>query len=239
MAHYRQAALCFVLLPIFAGHLFGKTEKTTATNRKAALPFTSFRRIDTHLTTIDRNLKDLDAQVDEMNRLHAPIERQRAFKSLRHSATLRSLHSSSASLLAITRGLELHYEKQRQRYGIRLFRPLHLQALRMVRSQTRMASANTLVGAKSARRKFAADLLSFVLKFQAISGGYGALECTPGQWACCQPKSLKQLGEASLQGCTWICTGRLRTCRSGCLGPRTPKNARVVVNSARQNSQAR
>lgn len=239
MALYFQAALCFVLLPIFAGHLFGKTAKTTATDRKAALPFTSFRRIDTHLTTIDRNLKDLDAHVDEMNRLHARIERRRAFTSLRHSATLRSLHSSSASLLAITRGLELHYEKRRQRYGIRLFHPLHVQALRMVRSETRMARANTPAGVKSARRKFAADLLSFVLKFQAISGGYGALECAPGQWACCQPKSLKQLGDASLQGCTWVCTERLRTCRAGCLGPRTPKNARVVVNSARQNSRAR
>lgn len=239
MTLYSQTVVCFVSLVIFTAHASANTRKTKAPARPAAQPFTSFRRIDSHLTTMDRDLKDLDARVNEMNSLHARVQRQRALTNFRRSATLRSLRSSSVSLLAITQALEVHYGKRRQQYGVRLFSSLHLEALHMIRSETRMDKANTVMGVKSARRRFATDMLSFILKFQAISGGYGALECGPGQWACCQPKSVGQLGVRSLQGCTWGCTASIHNCRSGCLGPRTPKNARVAANAARQNSQAR
>lgn len=239
MTLYSHAVVCFVSLVIFTAHVSANARKTRAPARPAAQPFTNFRRIDSHLTTMDRDLKDLDARVNQMNGLHARVQRQRALTSFRRSATLRSLRSSSISLLAITQALEVHYGKQRQYYGVRLFSSLHLQAMRMIRSETRMDTANSVMGVKSARRRFAADMLSFILKFQAISGGYGALECGPGQWACCQPKSDRHLGVSSIQGCTWVCAKSIHTCRSGCLGPRTPKNARVVANAARQNSQAR
>lgn len=239
MTSYRPGVLgCSLVLLLLTANASPNTRKVRTHGAPAAQPFTSFKRIDTHLTIIDRNLQELTSSVSDAGQLQRRGERLRALKSVRHSTPLRSLRSSSASLLAITRGLELRYSKPRQRYGARIFTSLHGEALNMVRSETRIARAITLSDLRSAQRRFSANLLAFVLQFQAVSGGYGALECGPGQWACCQP-SVRKLGSTSLRGCTWTCTKSIRSCRSGCLGPRTPKTARVVANAAKENSRSR
>lgn len=239
MTSYRPGALaCSFILILLTANAFSSTRKARAPGAPAAQPFASFKRIDSHLTNIDRNLQELTSRIKDADRPQRRRERTHALASLRRSSTLRSLRSSSTSLLAITHTLEFHYQQQRQRYGTRIFSRMHGEALSMVHSEARITRAITISDLRSAQRSFSANLLAFVLQFQAVSGGYGALECGPGQWACCQP-SVRKLGTSSLQGCTWICTRSVRSCRSGCLGPRTPKTARVVANAAKENSRSR
>lgn len=238
MTSYRGILCCGLIAILITANATATTRKTRAAGARAAEPFDSFRRIDSNLTNIDRRLQQLTSRMNDAGQLHRRAERAQALTSLRRSATLRSLGTSSISLVSASRRLELHYQQRRQRYGIRIFTSLHREASSMARSEIRIAHATTMNDFRSAQRRFAADLLAFVLQFQAMSGGYGALECGPGQWACCQP-SVRKMGGSSLQGCTWLCTKSIHNCQSGCLGPRTPRNARVVANAARQNSQAR
>jgi hypothetical protein len=239
MKSYRATVLglSFILL-LLSANASSDAPGKTSTGAPAAQPFASFKRIDSQLTMIDRNLQELASSINNADRLHRRNDRLRAVRDLRRSTALRSLRSSSASLVATSRLLEHHYKQPPQRYGTRIFGSLHREALGMTRSEGRIAHAKTVNEVRAAQRKFSANLLAFVLQFQAVSGGYGALECVPGQWACCQP-SVRRLGTSSVRGCTWICTKSVHSCRSGCLGPRTPRTARVVANSARQNSRSR
>jgi hypothetical protein len=234
----RDVVALSVLIVFFAGSAFSSQRKPKTSARVAAQPFASFERIDAQLTRIDRNLQKLKSYLNDTAQLQTRRNRSIGFRNLRRSVSLRSLASSSASLRGITRNLELHFERRRQRYGARIFGSLHREAVSMVRSDHQISSATTMSSFRAAQREYSKHLLAFILQFQAISGGYGALECGPGEWACCQP-SVRQLGSSSLHGCTWICTRKIRTCRSGCLGPRTPRNAQIIANAARENSQAR
>jgi hypothetical protein len=226
-----------LFIVFFSGTAASSPRKRKTPARVAAQPFASFVRMDAQLTTIDRNLQELKARLNDTVQLQRR-NRAVAFRSLRRSASLRSLASSSASLKAITRNLELHFQRRRLRYGARIFGSLHREAVSMVRSDRQIARATSISSLRAAQGNYSKHLLAFILQFQAISGGYGALECGPGEWACCQP-SLKRLGSSSLHGCTWLCTRKIQTCRSGCLGPRTPKNTQVIANAARENSRAR
>jgi len=229
--------LCFVLTSIMHTDLLAAT-RAKAQARVARQPFITFKAIDLQLTTIDRDLQELTASTDHAEKLHSAHQRSRAITQIRGSKTMKSLRSSAVSVLAITREVELHYRKRRQHYGVTLFKSLHTKAIRMAQSEIRIRHASKLAESKAAQKRFAADLLTFVLQFQAVSGGYGALQCGAGQWACCQPRSSGQ-GKAALAGCTWICATRRSTCRAGCLGPHVPKTAQAALNNARKNSQAK
>jgi hypothetical protein len=229
------SALCFLLL-ILSPNLFAATK--TKPIRVARQPFVSFRSIDLRLTTIDHDLQELASRIHQAGELHSAHQRSLAITHIRNSKTVRSLRKSAASVLAISREVELHYRKRRQRYGVVLFASLRGKATRMVRTEAQIGKASTIAQLSAAHKQFAGDLLTFVLQFQAVSGGYGALQCGAGEWACCQPRSTEQ-GTVTLRGCTWICTTRRSACKAGCLGPHVPKGTKAALNNARKNSQAK
>jgi hypothetical protein len=201
-------------------------------------PFTTFRQLDQVLTRMDRSSLDLNSEIKNAEK---QIKRQRArtVRALRHSKQMRSLFISSRSLLRTTARAEKLYSRRSQRYGRRLFRDLHAKAIKINRTLVLESRATTLSNLKAEQQRFSSALLPFVLQFQAISGGFAALRCDPGGWACCQPKVVKQTATVSAAGCTWICATQVRACRYGCLGPRTPRTTSAENNIETQSPRER
>jgi hypothetical protein len=200
-------------------------KKVTSANE----PFTTFRKIDQVLTRIDSGDRQVNSEIANAEKQTAR-QRARTLSALRRSRDVRTLLRSSSSLVAITARGETLYSRRHQRYGSRLFRDLHAKAVNMRRSAVLESRATTFTNLKIERQRFAARLLPFVLQFQAISGGFAALRCDPGGWACCQPKVVKQTASVSARGCTWVCATQIRACRYGCLGPRTPRTTAAENN---------
>jgi hypothetical protein len=143
---------------------------------------------------------------------------------------MRSLLISSLSLVKTTERAERLYTRRSQRYGRRLFRELNAKAITIRKSIVLQSRATTWESLKAEQQRFSNRLLPFVLQFQAISGGFAALRCDPGGWACCQPRTVKQSETVAARGCTWICATQVRACRYGCLGPRTPRTTAAENN---------
>lgn len=192
-----------------------------------AQPFSTFHSVDALLTKLDRNSRQLRSQLDQASNLHKR-RREAALRKLRKSADLRDAMQSSYRLVIISRRGEALYARRRQRYGRVLFRELRARAAAMSAALDRGRKASTVMGFARDEARFSAGLLAFVLQFQAISGGYGALACDPGAWTCCQPRGVKEDGRREMEGCTWICAPKMAACRGGCLGPRIPNVAATL-----------
>ncbi|HET9741709.1 MAG TPA: hypothetical protein VFQ00_03065 [Terriglobales bacterium] len=224
--------LALILIFASAAAAAPATRHSRKTARKTNLSlFATFRQIDSHLTAIDHDMQHIDSQIKQPQN-ETRRSRARVLAELRRSKQLRSLRRSSSSLLVLSSRAEARFRKSKQRYGALLFASLHRHALAMRKSERRLIQAKSWPTLQTANKAFSKDLLSFVLQFQAISGGYAALECGSGAWSCCQPKTMEQTGMNPLRGCTWLCVQRRAECRTGCLGPRTPQPPRAAVSAA-------
>jgi hypothetical protein len=209
-------------------------EKTTVTHSKtprlsqADEPFSTFQELDRELSTIDRDKQKLQAQLLRAARMRSPARRERATNALRQSQALRDLLRSSRRLVALTTRGETLYGRRKQHYGALLFRDLRVKANAVRNPLLQDQKQSTLAGFKHEQRLFSRKLLVLITQFQAVSGGYGALACDPGGWACCQPRAVQVDGKTQIRGCTWACASVARKCRGGCLGPQTPQTAVAV-----------
>jgi hypothetical protein len=222
----RIIPLALLLLCVSIASAASKPRKRVTTANE---PFTTFRKIDQVLTRIDADDREVNSEIANAEK-ETGRQRARTVNALRRSRKIRTLLNSSSSLVAITARGEALYSRRHQRYGSRLFRDLHAKAVRMRSSAVLESRATTFTDLKIERQRFTARLLPFVLQFQAISGGFAALRCDPGGWACCQPKVVKQTATISARGCTWVCATQIRACRYGCLGPRTPRTTAAENN---------
>jgi hypothetical protein len=82
-----------------------------------------------------------------------------------------------------------------------------------------VAEAQTRSAAESAAKRLDEGMVSLVVQFEAASGGYGAVRCSPGAWTCCEPKRSKDLLQSEPVACMWGCVGTARIC-TGFIGPR-------------------
>jgi hypothetical protein len=227
--------LIFVVIVQTAFALGGDIPETTARPPARKLspadqPFSTFRQIDALLTRVDHDTLILRSRTRAATKLRNRKKRAHALSAAQQSAEMRDLLRSSRTLIEVSRRSEAVYKKTRKRYGTLLFRDLHRKALAIRAPIWRARQQPTLAGFQHQQRRISNTMLSFVMQFQAVSGGYGALACRPGGWSCCQPRLLTEGGH-QMRGCTWICASKSAACKGGCLGPRTPNVAVAVQTS--------
>jgi hypothetical protein len=186
-------------------------------------PFNSFRSLDAQLSVLDRQFTNVKSDGDSIAKIRNLKARRRAYTGLQRSKTARELRSTVAAIQASTHALSTRARVRKSRYGRITFRGLDRRAIAMKKSLAGWTVANTPRQSRTSLQSFSQAMISFVLQFQAVSGGYGALQCRPGDWTCCHPRDTRVRGVAGLNGCKWVCVEKAARCRSGCLGPRTPR----------------
>ncbi len=205
----------------------------SVTTRKASapdIPLVFFQGIDKRLTLLDVDNQRVRSSSDELQNVRSPARRKRMLQQLQRSKAQRERLRTVNQLLTISTRAERRYHNQHQAYGAKLFRDFRTR-LSPVKSALLHGQAAPTVSSWAHNEKLVnARLLSVITQYQAISGGYVALACHPGTWACCQPRTLKD-GNATIRGCTWSCTSRFTACRGGCLGHRTPNTVVAVKNT--------
>jgi hypothetical protein len=212
----KSCLVCFLLVA-FGDISFANTAKPVPQPHRPNEPFASFSLLDAKLTEIDRAFGKFK---EEAGRASKMPKKRTALKALHAAKSVRDLRASVADLQKITARLRSRYS--RQRYAQRISSALDRKAVALRKRMLSLASATTWSATFAAERKFDTALLSFVLQYQAMSGGYAALACSPGDWTCCQPKNVSVKAGTPVHGCTWLCAKKASNCREGCLGPRIP-----------------
>jgi hypothetical protein len=222
-----------MITPATAASVPAKREPPHKSAIVSDVPLLLFQSIDQRLTLLDQDNRSLQRAINADPAAHARIHTRGARQGLPHARERRERLRTVNQLLAISSRAERTYRRRRQEYGARLFRDLHGKLVPLRSRVLRARSASTVPRSRRDERLINMSLLSVINQFQAISGGYSALACRPGTWACCQPKVVEE-GNSSVRGCSWSCAAKLNACRGGCLGPRTPDTVVAVKNTPRR-----
>lgn len=178
-------------------------------------PFHSFRLLDTKLTLLSNQQSDLKRALSagglssSRGRLASP--------SL--APTLTRMSSTTAAIERITARLERLYQDRQEPFGVRSFRILRGRAQGVGRAVNSFRRARTQGDRSLAENRLDQQVVSLIIQFQAISGGYGATHCLPRTRICCQPKRSQDLLPGQQVACKWACVSHARAC-GGFLGPR-------------------
>jgi hypothetical protein len=178
-------------------------------------PFQTFRAMDARLSAVDV----------ELTRAQQVAERTHQKKDWIEAA--RKARAAAISVDTLARRLRLRYRGPHRPLANRLFRPLERSSALTARDIGRALTAKNPGAASRALRAASQERLAMVLHYQAVSGGYAALRCNPGQWACCEPKRLEDPEPGVHAACSWRCTGTLAACHSGLPGPRSSEPLEV------------
>jgi len=167
--------------------------KQTPHNTKASSeePFRSFRMLDAKLSLLTNQQDALKAAFNPMQ-------------------------SGSGRIAG---RLERLYEGRHQRFGVQTFRVIRIKAEKVQRDVSAVTKAETRGALDLAIKRLDERIVSLVVQFQAASGGYGAVRCSPGAWTCCEPKRSKDPLQSEQIACMWGCVPRADSC-TGFLGPR-------------------
>jgi hypothetical protein len=208
MMHPRRLMVWLMLLA-FSTNL-AATPKLTPQNTKGSSeePFRSFRMLDANLTLLTNQQGTLKAAFNP-----APGSES----SGRQTEAVRGMNSTAAEIGSIARRLERLYEGHHQRFGVQTFRLIRIKAQEVQRDLSAVTKAKTGGARDLAMKRLDERVVSLVVQFQAVSGGYGAVRCSPSAWTCCQPKRSK--GPREPIACIWGCVPRADRCR-GFVGPR-------------------
>ena len=178
-------------------------------------PFHSFRILDGKMTLLAH-------QQDVLKSAFNPGQtrsRSKAVISRRAAKAARRMNSTAAGITRIAAELEGLYQTRHQSFGAQVFRVLRVRAEELQRGVNAVINSQTRSAAEHAAKRLDSRVVSLVVQFQAASGGYGAVRCSPGAWTCCEPKRSKDLLQSELVACIWGCVRTSQTC-TGFLGPR-------------------
>jgi hypothetical protein len=178
-------------------------------------PFRSFRMLDAKLTLLAH-------QQEALNAAFNPVQvgsRSGGANSGRRTTPSSNMNSTAAGIALVADRLERLYQRRHQSFGVKMFRALRIRAEDVQRRVSAVAKAQTRSTAESAAKRLDEGIVSLVVQFQAASGGYGAVRCSPGAWTCCEPKRSKDLLQSEQVACMWGCVRTVQTC-TGFLGPR-------------------
>ena len=131
------------------------------------------------------------------------------------------MNFTAAGIGRTAAGLERVYGSRNQAFGVKMFRALRVRAEEVQSGVNAVAKAQTRAAADLAAKSLDEHIVSLVVQFQAVSGGYGAARCPPGEWTCCEPKRSKDLLQSEPVACIWKCVRTSKTC-TGFLDPRIP-----------------
>ena len=206
----------------------GRDRRPLRSASQKDLPLLVFQRIDNALTAVDTDNQALHMRWNRIGARTAVRERS-MLRAAQRSPESRQRLRKVDQLLAVSANAERTYRTRNEPYGARLFHDLHTRVAALKRPVLQSQHARTAPDFDQDQKLIETRLLSVVMQFQAISGGYAALECHPGTWACCQPRIAKD-GKSNVRGCSWSCAARLSACKGGCLGPHIP-NMVVAVKT--------
>jgi hypothetical protein len=187
-------------------------QSTTAAQEE---PFHSFRLIDAKLTLLSKQHTALKTAVSGGEVSSAG----RNFASESVTAILTQMSSTTSGVERITGRLERLYQSRHEPFGVRMFGILRSRAQAVQRDVRSLRREHTQSDAARAEKRLDEHLLSFIVQFQAASGGYGATHCRSKTRVCCQPKRSKDLPSGEEVACKWLCVSSAHACR-GFLGPR-------------------
>ncbi|HVH87418.1 MAG TPA: hypothetical protein VM912_11885 [Terriglobales bacterium] len=221
----------FAAASVHAGTVPEKHRGTRKTSANSDMPLAVFQRVDKQLTVIDADNQALRMKRKQVSDVRAPSRRKRMLRQVQRSLQSRERLRAVNQLLAISSRAERIYRARHQQYGSRLFRDLHARIAALKKPILKAQTAATTTAFDRDESLVDARLLWVVRQFQTISGGYAALSCRPGTWACCRPRTTRD-GKLEVHGCTWSCASKLAACRGGCLGPRIPNTVVAVRNTA-------
>jgi len=177
-------------------------------------PFGSFRMLDVNLTLLAHQQEALNAA---LNPVHGG-SRSEAANSGRRTTASSDMNSTAAGIVRVAGGLERLYQRRHQTFGVEMFRIMRIKAQEVQRAVNAVAKAQTRSALDLATKRLDERIVSLVVQFQAASGGYGAVRCSPGTWTCCEPKRSKDLLQSEQVACMWGCVAKTESC-TGFLGP--------------------
>lgn len=221
----------FAAASAHAGTVPAKHRGIRKTSVNSDMPLAVFQRVDKQLTVVDADNQALRLKRKQVRDVRALSRRKRMLRQVQRSLQSRERLRAVNQLLAISSRAERTYKARHQQYGSRLFRDFHSKIAALKKPILKAQTAATTTAFDQDESLVDARLLSVVRQFQTISGGYAALSCRPGTWACCHPRMTKD-GKLEVHGCTWSCAAKLTACRGGCLGPRIPNTVVAVRNAA-------
>jgi len=173
-------------------------------------PFRSFRMLDAKLSLLTN-------QQDALKAAFNPASGSAS--SARRTEVARNMNSTAAEIGSIARRLERLYEGRHQRFGVRTFRLIRIKAQKVQRDLGAVTKAQTGGARDLATKRLDERVVSLIVHFEAVSGGYGAVRCSSGAWTCCQPKRSKDPLQSEQIACTWGCVPKADSC-TGFVGPR-------------------
>jgi hypothetical protein len=208
--------MAWIIVAAFSTTL-AATPQPTQHNTKGSSeePFRSFRMLDAKLSLLTN-------QQDALKAAFNPVQsgsRSIAAPSGRRTEAAKSMNLTAARIGSIAGRLQRLYEGRHQRFGVQTFRVIRIKAEEVQREVSAVAKAQTRGALDLAIKRLDERIVSLVVQFQAASGGYGAVRCSPGAWTCCEPKRSEDSLQSEQIACIWGCVPRADSC-TGFLGPR-------------------
>jgi len=214
-----KCLMAWLTVAVLLTTLVAATKRTPPSSKASdEEPFRSFRVLDAKLTILAQQQDALNAALN----LAYGGSRSKAADSRRRTTACSEMNSTAAGIILVAGRLESLYQSSHQHFGVQVFRALRMRAKEVQRELSAVAKAQTRSTAESAAQKLDHGIVSLVVQFQAASGGYGAIRCSPGAWTCCQPKRSKDLLQSEQFACMWECERMARMC-TGFLGVRIPR----------------
>jgi hypothetical protein len=176
-------------------------------------PFRSFRMLDAELSLLAHQQEALRAAFNP-----GQVGSRSEAANPGRTTPFSNMNSTAAGIVLVAGKLERLYQRRHQPFGVQMFRALRIRAEEVQRGVSAVAKAQTRSEAESAGKRLDEGIVSLVVQFQAASGGYGAVRCSPGAWTCCEPKRSKDLLQSEQVACMWGCVRTAQTC-TGFLGP--------------------
>jgi hypothetical protein len=202
--------VCMALTPMSGA----KRGTKPATNE----PFDTFAALDTKLALLSR-------QQDQLKQAIAPprskaTETRAGSKPQQWTSASKKLLGTAKSIEALALRQERRYRLRKEGFGVTAFRSLAKRAAGVEGTALRMSRTRERSVVLKQQPQLDNEVLSLVLQFQAIAGGYGAARCTAKQQPCCLAKDSSDRASKDLVACRWVCAASASGCRPGFLGPK-------------------
>lgn len=168
-----------------------------------AEPFTTFHLLDRKLSALGGQSAALQKQVKSPHTGKVKNTRpQWQIQATQMGRTVTAIERLALRLRARYRG---------KAFATRLFGRLHARAAAVEKELRVVRSAGSAARAGAAASEVDKRIVELGLQYNAITGGYAALHCAPGEWTCCEPK--RQGEAAKADACRWMCTKEAQRCR--------------------------
>jgi hypothetical protein len=174
-----------------------------ARTHASAEPFATFHLLDRHLSVLGRQSAALQKGINPSQGAS-----EKTAQPVWHGEAKRMRHTV-ASIDKLALRLKRRYRSKP--FAVRLFGRLHMRTAAVKSSLRTLNSARTRARAAGASSDLDKRIVALDLQYNAISGGYAALQCAPGEWTCCEPR--RQREGTPPDACRWVCTRRAQSCR--------------------------